>query len=111
MGCDSTSPAGRTRTFTCWNRRTPPMLPDEVREAVERMDNACVGGRVMPSEDAWQALRAHLLAREAEVKRLNAAWDSAFKQAMQNGQSAQEQRARAERAEALLRECDDVARK
>lgn len=95
------------------------MLPDEVREAVESTDDefeVMLEG-LSPLNRAehierttfqmdrlhWQTIRAHLLAREAEVERLNAAWDSSFKQAMQNGESAQAQRTRAERAEALLR--------
>lgn len=42
-------------------------LPKNVEDAVKRLDTACVDGRVMPSDDAWQTIRAHLVSQEAEI--------------------------------------------
>lgn len=73
------------------------MLPDEVRKAVEWIDSLM---KFAGSENIsdWQTIRAHLLAREAEVERLTEDRDSQQRAAIAA-------LARAERAEALLREC------
>lgn len=76
-------------------------MDENVAKAVAHFD----GGWDQFSPAHWQTIRARLVELEAENERLLADCDLRFKQAMQNGQSAQEQRARAEKAEALLREC------
>ena len=48
------------------------MLPDEVREAVEYMDDLILHYEHFDSSK-WTAIKAHLLAREAEVERLQRA--------------------------------------
>ena len=86
------------------------MLPDEVREALERFDGYmdAVLGEYPSGEDAWQTIRAHLLAREAEVAEVRREMDdynaveSALEDATATGNKLRD---RAERAEALLREC------
>lgn len=47
------------------------MLPDDVRKAVERLDNAVMFKAPNADYDAYLLIRAHLLAREAEVERAN----------------------------------------
>ena len=80
------------------------MLPDEVREAVEYVD------QIFDDADngEWAAIKAHLLAREAEVAEVRREMDdynaveSALEDAIATGNKLRDQ---AERAEALLREC------
>lgn len=43
-------------------------LPKNVADAVTRLDTACVDGRVMPSDDAWQTIRAHLMSQENDAE-------------------------------------------
>ena len=45
-------------------------LPQDVQDAVGVLDNACLNGRVIPSEDAWQTIRAYLLSQETDIARL-----------------------------------------
>ena len=79
-------------------------LPEDVRKAVEAMDLRFTSSNEIPVERAsirdheWAAIKAHLLAREAEVERLTEDRDSQQRAAIAA-------LARAERAEALLREC------
>jgi DNA recombination-dependent growth factor C len=78
------------------------MLPDEVREAVERIDSLMKFAGSENGSD-WQTIRAHLLAREAEVERLQAIEKERWDVVATRNASVM----RAERAEALLRECLD----
>ena len=91
------------------------MLPDEVREAVERLREIAhrdeAKGVTARADDLRVAL-AHLLAREAEVERLQDSVNSLglesaehFVRGREWAERCGKQEARAERAEALLREC------
>ena len=85
-------------------------LPQDVQDAVGVLDNACLNGRVIPSEDAWQTIRAHLLSQDAEIARLNAECEQRMLQAMQNGQAAKVAESRIAAADALLlRYCVQVS--
>lgn len=83
-------------------------LPEDVRKAVEAMDLRFTSSNEIPVERAsirdheWATIKAHLLAREAEVERLNACIVDYHKQSRA---AFLRDQARAERAEALLREC------
>ena len=82
------------------------MLPDEARKAVETIECwAFRSDEAVTDADEWQTIKAHLLAREAEVERLQAIererWDVV---ATRNAAVM-----RAERADALLRDIADCA--
>ena len=86
------------------------MLPDEVRKAVERLDQTGYG-----MNRAWQTIKAHLLAREAEVANLRAETSCTLGVGRGDGnlfvhgdfdsiKAAQDFIFRAEKAEMLLRD-------